>query len=161
MIRKIFFSLVLPFFLFILLSSFVLSPVVEAKPRPPLRLTFRHHNLSGGEIQLTLKAKANAAAGRVTLSIDLPPGIPVLEGEAAWEGPLEKGETREIEVTISDPGDFLQEITGKATIQFATGGTFFQESRLRNIASEKKGSSSPDPIIRKEGGETILEFRGK
>jgi len=149
----------------LLLLSFLLftlsSPIVEAKPRPPLRLTFRHQDLSGGEIQLTLKAKANTGSEQVTLSIDLPPGVFVLEGEAVWEGSLERGETRAIEVTIADPGDALQEIRGKASIQFATGGSFSQESRLRLKGPEKKGPKLREPIVRKEGGEIILEFRGK
>ncbi|HIE65646.1 MAG: hypothetical protein ABGX83_02395 [Nitrospira sp.] len=154
MIRKILTSFTLPFFLFI-----IFSPIVEAKPRPPLRLTFRHQGLSDGEIQLTLKAKANVASGRVTLSIDLPPGASVLEGETTWEGSLEKGEIRTIEVTILDPGSLLQEIRGKASLQFSAGGTFFQESKLKG--SKKGAPEFREPIIRKEGGETILEFRGK
>lgn len=156
MFRKIFVLFMSPFLLFILPS-----PVVTAKPRPPLQLTLRHGSLSGEEVRLTLKARANVASDRVTLSIDLPHGISILEGEAAWEGPLKRGETRKIEVTIPNPGDPHQEITGRATIQFTGGGTFVQENRLRFNRSEQERPSPPDPITRKESGETILEFRGK
>ncbi len=156
MVRKIFTPLALSLLLFV-----ISSPVVEAKPRPPLRLTFRHQNLSEGEIQLTFKAKANVASGRVTLSIDLPPSVSVLEGETTWEGSLKKGETRKIKITILNPGSPSQEITGRATIQFTGGGTFVQENNLRLNESKQERPAPPAPIIQKEGGETILEFRGK
>ncbi|MFQ5580155.1 MAG: hypothetical protein ACE5FZ_06040 [Nitrospiria bacterium] len=156
MFRKILASLILPFMLAMLSAS-----IAEAKPRPPLRLSLRHQSLSGGEIQLRFEAKANVGSDQVTLSIDLPPGVFVLEGEADWEGSLEKGETRKIIVIISDPGEALQEIRGRADIQFSTGGSFSQESGLRLKNSKKEGFEFHKPFIRKEGGETTLEFRGK
>ncbi|MFQ5781158.1 MAG: hypothetical protein ACE5HN_10300 [Nitrospiria bacterium] len=156
MFRRIFAILILPFLLLI-----IPLPVATAKPRPPLQLTLRQGDLSGEEVQLTLKARANVESSRVILSIDLPPSLTFIEGEETWEGPLKRGETKKIEVTILNPGNQPQEITGKGTIQFANGGTFVQQNTLMLSGPKKEPPPRPHPIERKEGGETILEFRGK
>jgi len=144
-----------------LLVTAVTTPVWAVKPRPPLQLSLQQTPLSGGQSRLTMIAKANVDIGHVDLSLELPPGLSLLEGESEWEGALKKGDIKQIEWLVQSPNQAPHQITGKAVIELSAGEKFVEKTTL-TLNEEKRETPRRAPSVkRKEGGETILEFKGK
>lgn len=145
----------------ILFSLLIASPGWAIKPRPPLQLSLLQSDLSGDQSRLTLTATTNIDSSEVALSLNLPPGISLIQGSGEWKGSLQKGETKKIEVIVQDSDHAPRKVIGKATIHLAEGETFTQQSAL-TLNESKSGPPLPAPSIkRKEDGEKILEFKGR
>lgn len=152
-------------FLWLHLLFFSLTIGVSAswatKPRPPLQLSLLQTTLSKGQSRLILMATANIDASEVALSIDLPPELTLIEGEDAWKGTLPKGESQKIEIVVQGPDASPRQVVGKAEVHLPEGETFFQKSVL-TLNKPKNKSAPPVPSLkRKEGGGSILEFKGR
>lgn len=156
MIRKIFALFILPFFLLIIPSK-----GDAIKPLPPLQMSLLQVELAEEKVQITLTARANINSRKVSLAIRLPLGVPLIEGEEEWEGPLKKGETKRVKVVIQNLRGLSQEITSIATIFLEPGGTFVQRNKLTLNPSLIEAPPPTPPIRGKEGGNTILQFKGK
>lgn len=144
------------------LSVMAITPPAWAiKPRPPLQLSLQQVPLSGGQSQLMMIARANVDISHVDLSLELPLGLSLVEGEEAWEGPLKKGETKQIEFIVQSPNKAPHQVTGKAVIELTAGEKFVEKATL-TLNEAKSDSPRRAPFVkRKEGGETILQFKGK
>lgn len=144
------------------LSVMAITPPAWAiKPRPPLQLSLQQVPLSGGQSQLMMIARANVDISHVDLSIELPLGLSLVEGEEEWEGPLKKGETKQIEFIVQSPNKAPHQVTGKAVIELTAGEKFVEKATL-TLNEVKSDSPRRAPFVkRKEGGETILQFKGK
>lgn len=137
------------------------APAWAIKPRPPLQLSFQQTDLSGGESRLTMIAVANVDLNRVTLSIELPPGLSLVAGEEQWENAMKKGETKKMEWVVQSPNQAPRKVTGKAVIESSAGEKFVEQATLTLNEAEKETPLRTPSVKRKEGGETILEFKGK
>ncbi len=137
------------------------APAWAIKPRPPLQLSLHQTDLSGGETQVTMVATANVDVSRVSLSLELTPGLSLTRGEEGWEGSMRKGETQQVEWIIQSPDKAPRNVNGKAVIELNAGEKFVEKVTL--TLNETKGDTPPrtPSVKRKEGGETILEFKGK
>lgn len=144
------------------LSVMAITPPASAiKPRPPLQLSLQQVPLSGGQSQLMMIARANVDISHVDLSLELPLGLSLVEGEEEWEGPLKKGETKQIEFIVQSPNKAPHQVTGKAVIELTAGEKFVEKATL-TLNEVKSDSPRRAPFVkRKEGGETILQFKGK
>lgn len=145
-------------FLFVMAIT---PPAWAIKPRPPLQLSLQQIPLSGGQSQLMMIARANVDVGHVELSLELPPGLSLLEGEAAWEGGMKRGETKEIELIVQSPNEAPHQVTGRAIIELAAGETFLEKTTLTLNEAKTDATRRAPSVKRKEGGETILQFKGK
>lgn len=153
------------FVLWIYTALFILTaattPAWAIKPRPPLQLSLQQTDLSGGQSRLTMIAVANVDVRHVALSLELPPGLSLVDGEEGWEGTLGKGQTQKMEWTIQNPNQIPQKVTGKAVVEL-NGGEKFVEQATLTLHEAKSDTPLRAPSIKhKEGGETILEFKGK
>jgi hypothetical protein len=149
------------FFIQIVFLLGLFSTAEAIKPRPPLQMSLLRVDLSEKKSQLTLTATANVDSNQVALSIDLPVGIFLVEGEDQWEGSLKKGETKKIEIIVENQRRNPQKIIGKATLHLMEGETFVQQSTL-TLGDPKTKSPLPTPSVkRKQGEEKILEFKGQ
>lgn len=144
-----------------LLVIAVTSPAWAIKPRPPLQLSLQQTPLSGGQSRLMMIARANVDVGHVELSLELPPGLSLLEGEAAWEGGMKRGETKEIELIVQSPNEAPHQVTGRAVIELAAGETFLEKTTLTLNERKTEMPRRAPSVKREEGGETILQFKGK
>lgn len=143
------------------LVMYITPPAWAIKPRPPLQLSLQQTSLSGGQSRLMMIAKANVDINHVDLSLELPPGLSLLEGEGEWEGTLKKGDIKQIEWLIQSPNEAPHKVTGKAVIELSAGEKFVEKTTV-TLNEEKGDTPRRTPSIkRKEGGETILEFKGK
>lgn len=149
------------FWLYFLIFSLLIGPPPgwAAKPRPPLQLSLLQAPLSENQSRLILSATANFDLTEVALSLDLSADLALIEGSGTWTGPLRKGETQKVEVVVQSPDRAEREVVGKAAIRLAEGETFLQKSVL--TLNKPKSKSTPPPVKRKEGGEEILEFKGR
>ena len=129
------------------------------KPVPPLQLSLLQVDLSEDQRRLTLTATANIDSSEVALSFLLAPGLILVEGEEEWKGPLAKGETRKLEITVQTPDKGPREVIGKAVTRLKEGGVFTQQGKL--ILNEDKKESPGPSSKRQEGDEKTLEFKGK
>lgn len=145
-------------FLFVMAIT---PPAWAIKPRPPLQLSLQQTPLSGGQSRLMMIAKANVDIGHVDLSLELPPGLSLLEGESEWEGALKKGDIKQIEWLVQSPNQAPHQITGKAVIELSAGEKFVEKTTLTLNEEESDTPRHTPSIKRKEGGETILQFKGK
>jgi hypothetical protein len=139
----------------------ITSPASAIKPRPPLQLSLQETPLSGGQSRLMMIAKANVDISRVDLSIELPPGLSLIEGDEDWEGSLKKGEIKQIEWLIQSPNEAPHKIIGKAVIELSAGEKFVEKATLTLNEAKSDTPRRAPSVKRKEGGETILEFKGK
>lgn len=131
------------------------------KPRPPVELTLLSAALSEEETKITLTARANIKTSKISMIIDLPLGLTLVEGEPHWEGPLKRGETQQMTIIIQGAGGIADEILGSATIHLPNKGTFVQKTRLVLNALNEKPPLPLPPIRQKGGTGSVLEFRGK
>jgi len=130
------------------------------KPSPPLNLSLTHNDLPDGQTELTLQAFANVAVEKVEISIDLPASLVLIAGETKWDGPLALGEQKEIKATIRTLSNHPTKVVGNAFVYFSSGGSLTQRARLLlNAPKEKPLSPRKPPILRKQGRDTILEFK--
>lgn len=137
------------------------SPAWAIKPRPPLQLSLQQAKASEGETMITLTAAANVDINRVTISVELSPGLSLAKGQPEWEGPLKKGEKQQLEFVVQNPNHTPEKVTGKAIVHLEAGGEFIQKSTLIvNRAQNKPPSHSPS-VQRKQGDETIHEYKGE
>lgn len=136
-------------------------PAWAIKPRPPLQLSLQQISLSGGQSRLTMIATANVDIGRVDLSLELPPGLSLIEGEEEWEGAMKRGETKQIEWIIQSPNEAPHKVTGKAVIELNAGEKFVEKATLTLNEGKSDTPRRTPSVKRKEGGETILEFKEK
>ena len=129
------------------------------KPRPPVELTFLSARLSEEETKITLTARANIKTSNISMTIDLPLGLTLIEGKPHWEGPLKRGETQELTIMIQGMGGIADEILGNATIHLPNSGTFVQKTKLVLKAFNRQ-PLKPLPRTRQKGGSgSVLEFR--
>ncbi len=143
------------------LTTIVITPAWAIKPRPPLQLSLQQTPLSGGQSQLMMIARANVDISHVDLSLELPPGLSLIEGDMDWEGSMKKGEIKQIEWLIQRPNEALHRVSGKAVIELGAGEKFVEKTTL-TLNEEKSDTPRRTPSVkRKEGGETILQFKGK
>ncbi len=143
----------------LLFLIFASEPSNAIKPRPPIELRFSYRHLSETETRIALIATANVAGVKVAISLERPLGLRLIEGEERWEGPMEKGEQKKLEVTVEQGASDSYKIIGKASIHPLTGGIFRQERRLTLEQSDKNTLGSRPPIKHKGPGGSILEFR--
>src|SRR5579884_3381690 len=114
-----------------------------------------------GGTKVTLNATANTDISRVELSIELSSGLSLVKGDQAWEGPIKKGETQQVEFVVQSRGSSPQRVTGKAIIHLDAGGEMIERSTL-NLNGAPKDSTSHSPAIkRKQEGESIHEYKGE
>ncbi|MBI3805413.1 MAG: hypothetical protein HY282_16825 [Nitrospirae bacterium] len=145
-----------------LLFLAVASPAGAVKPRPPLGLFLQQGEASEGGIPIALVATANVDVGRVELSIELPPGLSLTTEAPTWEGPLKKGETHRIEFVLQNPGgNTPRKVTGKAIVHLDPSGTFVERSTLILNGAQGQTPSPPPSVKRKQGKESILEYKGE
>ena len=144
------------------------------KPSPPLNLSLTSRNLPDGQTELTLQAIASVAIDKLDLSIVLPASLDLASGGLQWEGAIASGEKKEIRVLVRTLANIPSNVIGKALVYFSHGGTTpargttpasgsltQQTSLLLNAPKEKPLPPSKPPILRKQGRDTILEFRSK
>jgi|GEM_PF-2441323 len=145
--------------LFTLLA--VASPAWAVKPRPPLTLFLQQAENPDGGTKVTLNATANTDISRVELSIELSSGLSLVKGDQAWEGPIKKGETQQVEFVVQSRGSSPKRVTGKAVVHLDAGGKMIERSTL-NLNGAPKDSTSHSPAIkRKQEGESIHEYKGE
>lgn len=148
--------------IYLTLLSFlaVASPAWAVKPRPPLGLFLQQAEDSSGGTRIVLNATANIDISRVELSVELSPGLSLIKGDQEWAGPLKKGETQQVEFVVQSRGNTPRQITGKAVVHVDPGGEVVERSTLTLNGGTERPSRSPS-VKRKQGGESILEFKGE
>lgn len=140
----------------------VCSDAFAVKPSPPLKLSLSKSNLSNGQIELTFNVSANVTVEKIELALDLPPSVSLVSGEVKWDGTIAIGEKKDIKASIRTLSNIPAEVIGRATAYFLHGGSVDQrEALLLNPPPEKVKPRLEPTIKRKQGRETILEFRGK
>ncbi|MDC4205936.1 MAG: hypothetical protein MPW17_05225 [Candidatus Manganitrophus sp.] len=154
-------KIVLWIFAAFLFVTAITPPAWAIKPRPPLQLSLQQIPLSGGQSQLMMIARANIDISHVDLSLELPLGLSLVEGEEEWEGPLKKGETKQIELIVQSPNKAPHQVTGKAVIELTAGEKFVEKATLTLNEAKSDSPRRAPSVKRKEGGETILQFKGK
>jgi len=138
------------------------SGFVEArKLRPPLHLSLEKTALEASQIRLSFRVRANLQTTRLSLSVELPLGLKLLEGEPKWEGPMGRGESHLMTLLIQGRGGLSDEVLGRAVIALAKGGTFTQKISLSLNPLEEESLHPSPPILLEGGGESVLEFRGR
>lgn len=139
----------------------VASPAWAVKPRPPLALFLQQTENSNEGTRIVLNATANVDISRVELSVELAPGLSLVKGDQEWAGPLKKGETQQVEFVVQSRGNTPRQITGKAVVHLDPGGEVVERSTLTlNGVKEEPPSRSPS-VKRKQGDETIHEYKGE
>ncbi|MBI3805890.1 MAG: hypothetical protein HY282_19215 [Nitrospirae bacterium] len=154
-------------FIFLLVIAL---PAWAVKPRPPLQLSLQQSSVSERENRLTMVAKANVDIRDAVLSLELPSGLRLIQGaEDGWEGSLKKGEMQQLDWTVRSGDTLPRQVVGKAVIRLNTGEEFTERSVL-TLHEEKKDEKKEEDkdertrspsVKRKQGGENILEFKGK
>lgn len=135
--------------------------VHAAKPRPPVQTAFQQTDLSDDETEITLTARVNTDTESLTLFIDLPLEVFLIEGELTWEGPLQAGEEQRITIKVVNSGGLNTVIQGEAKIRLKGGTEFVQGNQLILNQPSEKRSKPRVPMLRKRNGGTILEFPGE
>lgn len=74
---------------------------------------------------------------------------------------MKKGETKKLEWVVQSPNQAPKKVIGKAVVELSAGEKFVEQATLTLNESNSELPSRAPSIKRKEGGETILEFRGK
>lgn len=132
------------------------------KASPPLNLSLTSKNLPDGQTELTLQATASVTIDKVDLSIVLPASLDLASGGLKWEGAIAVGEKKEIRVLVRTLANIPSNVIGKAFVYFSHSGSLTQQvSLLLNAPKEKPSPPSKPPQLRKQGRDTILEFRSK
>ncbi len=138
------------------------------KASPPLNLSLASRNLPDGQTELTLQAIASVTIDKVDLSIVLPASLDLASGGLEWGGAMAVGEKKEIRVLVRTLANIPSNVIGKALVYFSHGGTTpasesltQRVSLLLNAPKEKPSPPSKPPQLRKQGRDTILEFRSK
>lgn len=146
---------------FVLLVLFFLFParIQAVKLRPPIQLMFQEHALSETELEITLTARSNIETASVSLTLTLPFGVLLIEGEPEWEGPMSAGAEQVIRVVILNPERNGTVITGQAMIRLQSNVVFEQSNRLVLKKSREKPSKPVPPVKHKGNHGAILEFR--
>ncbi len=148
----------------ILIVLFLLSgsEAFAIKPSPPLKLSLVNRDLTDGQIEITFHAQSFVAAEKVELAIDLPPSVSLVSGDIKWDGSIAVGEKKAVKAFIRTLSNIPAKVVGKGIAHFTHGGSVTQQEILLLNPPQEKASSPRDvPIKRKQGGETLLEFRGK
>jgi len=147
-------------FLSVLFSIGLPITVQAMKPRPPLQLALSAVDLSEDKTQITLSATANTGNEGVELSLELPLGLLLLEGERTWAGPLNLGDTHTLVLIVQNDGTRTYTILAEAKVRLPNAGHFIQERPLVLNPSALDRSPLAPPIRQRSGGDSILEFRG-
>jgi len=135
--------------------------VFAIKASLPLNLSLTSRNLPDGQTELILQASASMAIEKVSMSIDLPASLALVSGDVKWDGAIAVGEKKEVKAFIRTLANIPAKVIGTALIDFPHGGSMMQqETLLLNTPKEKPVPKKP-PILRKQGRDTILEFRSK
>jgi hypothetical protein len=130
------------------------------KATPPLNLSLTSRTLSDGQTELTLKAIANLTVDKADLTIVLPASLDLASGGLQWEGAIAIGEKKEVKVLVRTLANIQALVIGKATVYFTHGGSLLQQQTLLLNAPKKKASPpAKPPTLRKQGRDTILEFK--
>ncbi|MFQ5587694.1 MAG: hypothetical protein ACE5F7_02550 [Nitrospiria bacterium] len=149
---------------FFLTAIYLLTPALAAhaeKPLPPVQIGFQQNDLSEDETEITLSARVFSDTELLTLVIDLPLEVFLIEGELAWEGPLRAGAEQHIKIKVINSGGLHTEIQGLAEVRLKDGTMFVQKS-LFVMSALSEGTVKPVPPLRHKGnGGTTLEFRGE
>jgi len=146
------------FFVFLLPAAMSAKAV---KPRPPVELSLQKTQIEKEKIRLLFSARANIQTKKLSLSMALPLGLSLLEGEPKWEGPLDRGESHRMSIFVQGTGGISDEVRGMAIIQLPKGGSFTQKIRLSLSPLKAEEIKPPPPILLQSGGEPVLEFRGR
>jgi hypothetical protein len=85
----------------------------------------------------------------------------LIEGDEDWEGSLKKGDIKQIEWLIQSPNEAPHKVIGKAVIELSAGEKVVEKATLTLNEPKSDTPRRAPSIKRKEGGETILEFKGK
>ncbi len=130
------------------------------KPTAPIRVTLTSERGLGDQHRLILRAMASVDSDVVDLSLNLPPDVVILGGQARWSGPLKNGEVKTLEATVQAPSRLLRQVVGKA-IMTTPFGTFVRQSRL---ALDPSSTPRPPPLPsaqRRDHEGNIVEFKGR
>ncbi len=138
------------------------SQTFAVKPQPPLTLTLSSSDLPDGTIEVQLEALANREVESVELTFYLPKSVSFKGGEEKWKGSIAVGEKKVLIVLIQRSSSSPAMVIGEAEVVLLQGGSFVQQSEIA-IAPKETEENLPlsPPIKRKQGGETILEFKGR
>ncbi|MFY9270637.1 MAG: hypothetical protein WAO55_12925 [Candidatus Manganitrophaceae bacterium] len=151
--------------LWLFLTLFFLTTALPSawavKPLPPVQLSIKQTGRTDHRHQVTMTATANIDLDKIELSLELPPGVSRIEGEETWKGAMKKGETKKVSWTLQSRDQTPQTIFGKAITHLNEGNAFLQKALLTLNETAADAPRAAPSVKRKEGTETILEFKGK
>jgi hypothetical protein len=132
------------------------------KPQPPLLLHLSTISRANNNIEVTLEVLANMDIESTQLSLHFPESLALVEGEEEWTGSIPLGQKKRLTILLQAISSTPEKVIGKATVHLPEGGSFDQQSTIEINAKKATPSISPSPPTqRRQGDETILEFRGK
>ena len=134
------------------------------KPSPPIELTLTLQNdpVVGGHAVLNLHAKVLVQAANVKIQYTIPSGLRIVSGSTTFQGPMDAGETKDLQVTILIPDDKSYDILGTATITTSSGAKMSRVAVLTvNLGSAGPPSTPSKPLGRSGSGDSVIEFKAQ
>lgn len=128
------------------------------KPQVPIALQFGTEGpvAVGSTVTVTLTVTPMISSESVAVSIVLPEGLTLLDGDASWAGPLEKNQSHVLTIHVRPELAASLEIRAKAVLARVGG---FQMSRHAALMLDLD-PNKPKPRLRERSGpdgSTILE----
>ena len=149
-------------FMILIVSSLSVVGGLAEKPRGPVELSFSAGSTPsvGAVHRMTLTITARVEASEVNVSIELPEGLPHVEGELEWSGKAAKDQPLSLEFVVGPLQDRSYQIVGRATAKLRSGATWTQAiSTVLDPGAHPPEAEKPSPRLkRNRQGQSILEI---
>jgi len=120
------------------------------KPQAPIRLQFGTEGAVavGSEVTVTLTGMPMVSSESATVSILLPEGLTLLDGETGWTGLLEKNQSHVLTIRVRPERAASLEIRAKAVLAMAGGSQMSRHAALMLDLDPNK----PKPRLQQRSG---------
>lgn len=131
----------------------------EKKPQAPIALGFSTEGavMLGSPLTVMLTVTPLIASESVSVSILLPDGLSLLEGDIAWSGPLEADQSHILTIRVRPETAASLEVKARAALTRPGGSSISRHA----VLTLDPGPAKPKPRLRERrgpGGDSILEI---
>ncbi len=153
------------FILAILLAILSLSLMnvgqsLAGKPRGPLDLAMSTDvsPVPGAMVGVTFTVTSRMDAAQLAVSVELPEGLPHLDGPLQWTGPAAKDQPIALTFQVGPLGTQSYEVIGRATVSLPSGSTWTQSVSILLEPVKHEKPNKPLPRLRRDRqGQSIIE----
>lgn len=136
------------------------------KPLPPLEISIATAQQGitpqpGDAVELAVTARSALDASEATITIKLSGDVELLSGELAWSGPVKKGESTILLITVRVPAGSRGMVKARISLPATADASFSREARY-SFGKDKEQSekqSEEKPVKKDRRGRDIIEYR--